>query len=128
MLDDLFHKLSMFMRNIQDVGEVPLGLNQQLAKGYTADEVSDLIKSVCLSRTFKVIFKSERNRDNKSLNRIQPVLLGTSPMALSTDSFTSAKLETPNEGVCSSTHIVCNFNKLMNASSKDFLSLGDAAA
>jgi hypothetical protein len=128
MLDDLFHKLSMFMRNIQDVGEVPLRLNQQSTKGYTADKVSDLIKSICLSRAFEMVFKPERNRDNKSLNRIQPVLLGTSGMALRTDSFTSAKSETSKEVTGSNTHIVCNFNKFINASSKDFLSLGDAAA
>lgn len=75
-----------------------------------------------------MIFKPEGNRDNKSLNRIQPVPLGTSGMAFSTNGFTSAKSETSNEGVCSRTHIVSNFNKLINASSKDFLSLGDAAA
>ncbi len=44
-----------------------------------------------------MVFKPERNRDNKGLDKIQPILLGASRMALSTDGFPSAKSEVCNE-------------------------------
>lgn len=62
MLDDDIEKQPMFVRDIEYVREVPLGLHEMRKYERQRHNKSYLVQLICLSCTFEVIPKSLRKR------------------------------------------------------------------
>jgi len=75
-LDDGIEEQSMFMRDIEDVREIPFGLHAMRRYDCRVHNKSYLVQLICFSCTFEVIPESLRKRLHQDLNRIKAIFPG----------------------------------------------------
>lgn len=69
-LDDRIEKLTMFVRDVEDVCEVPFGLNVMRNHRNETYHICYLIQFICLPRAFKVVLESLRKGLYQDIDRV----------------------------------------------------------